>query len=63
MSWLTFLNFSLMAGAAAASIPLLLYLWRRQRRVTVAWGAMHLLEQALRAGGWTVCCALHSAPG
>jgi hypothetical protein len=47
MSWLTFLNFSLMAGAAAASIPLLLYLWRRQRRVTVAWGAMHLLEQVV----------------
>lgn len=45
--WLTFLNLGLLAGAAAAAVPLLLYLWRRRKRQVVPWGAMHLLDQVI----------------
>lgn len=43
-----FLNGILLAGAAAFLIPLIIHLLNKRRVVTVAWGAMHLLHEALR---------------
>ena len=43
-----FLNAILLAGAAAFLIPLIIHLLNKRRVVTVAWGAMHLLHEALR---------------
>ncbi|HSI65515.1 MAG TPA: BatA domain-containing protein [Candidatus Saccharimonadia bacterium] len=43
-----FLNTILLAGAAAFLIPLIIHLLNKRRVTTVAWGAMHLLHEALR---------------
>lgn len=43
-----FLNAALLAGAAALLVPLVIHLLNKRRVVTVAWGAMHLLQEALR---------------
>ncbi|TLD69058.1 VWA domain-containing protein [Phragmitibacter flavus] len=45
---MSFLNAILLAGAAAFTIPLLIHLLNRRRIHTVQWGAMHLLEKALK---------------
>jgi hypothetical protein len=45
---MTFLNAILLAGAAAFLIPLIIHLLNKRRVVTVRWGAMHLLHEALR---------------
>ncbi len=45
---MTFLNVILLAGAAALLIPLILHLLNKRRMKTVQWGAMHLLQEALR---------------
>ena len=45
---MTFLNMALLAGAAAFLIPLIIHLLNKRRVVTVRWGAMHLLHEALR---------------
>lgn len=47
--WMTFLNASLLAGAAAFAIPLVIYLLNRSRFKTLDWGAMIFLEDAFRA--------------
>ncbi len=45
---MTFLNFILLGGLAAASLPLIIHLLNRQRYQVVPWGAMHLLETVLK---------------
>ncbi|MCA9037106.1 MAG: VWA domain-containing protein [Planctomycetaceae bacterium] len=45
---MTFLNTSLLAGAAAFAIPLVIHILNRSRYRTVEWGAMHLLESVIR---------------
>ncbi len=45
---MTFLNLILLGGAAAASIPIIIHLINRNRFRIVRWGAMHLLDAALR---------------
>jgi len=45
---MSFLNAILLAGAAAFLIPLVIHLLNRRRVITVRWGAMHLLTEALR---------------
>jgi uncharacterized membrane protein len=45
---MTFLNFVLLGGLAAASIPLIIHLLNRNRFRVVKWGAMHLLETAFQ---------------
>jgi hypothetical protein len=45
---MTFLNAILLVGAAAFLIPLIIHLLNKRRVTVVAWGAMHLLQEALR---------------
>lgn len=45
---MSFLNIILLAGAAAFLIPLIIHLLNKRRVQTVRWGAMHLLQEALR---------------
>lgn len=45
---MSFLNAILLAGAAAFLIPLIIHLLNKRRVVTVRWGPMHLLQEALR---------------
>lgn len=45
---MTFLNALLLGGAAAAAIPLIIHLLNRTRFRVLDWGAMHLLESALK---------------
>ncbi len=45
---MTFLNFALLGGIAAFSIPVIIHLLNRSRFRVVKWGAMHLLEPVLR---------------
>jgi hypothetical protein len=45
---MTFLNAILLGGLAAASIPLIIHLFHRLRFRVVKWGAMHLLDAALK---------------
>jgi len=44
---MTFLNFVLLGGVGAASIPLIIHLLHRSRFRVVKWGATHLLDAAL----------------
>lgn len=44
---MTFLNFVLLGGVAAASIPLIIHLLHRSRFRVVKWGATHLMDAAL----------------
>jgi len=46
---MTFLNFLLLGGMAAAAIPVLLHFFNRSRPRVVPWGAMHLLDAAFQA--------------
>ncbi len=46
---MSFLNWMLLGGAAAFTLPLLIHLLNRSRFQLVDWGAMHLLESALQA--------------
>ena len=48
-SLMTFLNASLLIGAAAFAIPLIIHLLNRSRFKSLDWGAMMFLEDALRA--------------
>ncbi len=45
---MTFLNIVLLGGIAAASIPIIIHFLNRNRFRVVKWGAMHLLDFALR---------------
>lgn len=45
---MTFLNGALLAGAAAAAVPLIIHLLHRSRMKTVRWGAMQLLRPSER---------------
>ena len=45
---MSFLNFSLIFGTAAFSIPLIIHLFHKSRFKIVKWGAMHLLEAVLK---------------
>ena len=45
---MTFLNFILLGGMAAASIPIIIHLINRNRFRIISWGAMHLLDAALK---------------
>ena len=45
---MTFLNPVLLAGIAAAAVPLVIHLLHRSRYQTVSWGAMHLLEDVVQ---------------
>ena len=45
---MTFLNFILLGGLAAASVPLIIHLLNRSRPRIMKWGAMHLLDAALK---------------
>ena len=45
---MTFLNFILLGGLAAASVPLIIHLLHRSRFKVVKWAAMHLLEPLQR---------------
>jgi len=45
---MTFLNFILLGGLAAAALPVIIHLLNRQRYQIVPWGAMHLLETVLK---------------
>lgn len=45
---MTFLNYLLIGGAAAATIPIAIYLFNRSRYRVVRWGAMHLLDAVMR---------------
>jgi hypothetical protein len=45
---MTFLNFLLLGGVAAFSIPIIIHLFHKSRFVVVKWGAMHLLESVIR---------------
>ena len=44
---MTFLTPLMLAGAAAAALPLVIHLLHRSRYQTVAWGAMHLLQDVV----------------
>ncbi len=44
---MTFLNFVLLGGVAAASIPLIIHLLHRSRFRVVKWGATHLMDATL----------------
>jgi hypothetical protein len=44
----SFLNFTLLAGAAALVIPIIIHLFHKSRFQVVKWGAMHLLETVIR---------------
>ena len=68
-----FLNLALLAGAAAAAIPIALHLLHRhRRRPPVAWGAMFLLDRAaapeasrkrrVRLGRWPLLLARCAIP-
>lgn len=46
---MTFLNISLLGGAAAFCIPLIIHLMHRSRHRTVQWGAMHLLTAVVQS--------------
>lgn len=46
---MSFLNASLLFGAAAFAIPLVIHLLNRSRFERIDWGAMHFLEEALRS--------------
>ncbi|MEM7293013.1 MAG: BatA domain-containing protein, partial [Pseudomonadota bacterium] len=46
---MSFLNWVLLGGTAAFSIPLLIHLLNRSRYQTIEWGAMHLLDTAFQA--------------
>jgi hypothetical protein len=46
---MTFLNFVLLGGVAAALIPLIIHLFHRNRFRVVRWAAMHLLEPLQRS--------------
>src|SRR6185369_3335917 len=43
-----YLNVSLLLGAAALSIPIIIHLFHKSRFKVVVWGAMHLLEAVIR---------------
>ncbi|WP_038169066.1 BatA domain-containing protein [Verrucomicrobium sp. BvORR106] len=45
---MSFLNPILLAGAAAFLIPLIIHLLNKRKVITVLWGPMHLLHEALR---------------
>jgi von Willebrand factor type A domain/Aerotolerance regulator N-terminal len=45
---MTFLNLSLLAGAAGLLIPIIIHLFHKSRFQIVKWGAMHLLETVIR---------------
>jgi hypothetical protein len=45
---MTFLNIALLGGLAAFAIPILIHLFHRRRVQIVRWGAMHLLEAAVK---------------
>ncbi len=45
---MTFLNLLLLGGTATAVVPLIIHLLNRSRFKVVDWGAMHLLESALK---------------
>jgi len=45
---MTFLNFALLGGIVALSIPIIIHLFHKSRFVIVKWGAMHLLEAVIR---------------
>ncbi len=45
---MTFLNWLLVGGTLAASIPLIIHLLNRTRFKVLDWGAMHLLESAIK---------------
>lgn len=45
---MTFLNALLLGGAAAAIVPLIIHLLNRSRFKMLDWGAMHLLESAIK---------------
>ena len=45
---MTFLNFALLGGLAALSIPFIIHLFHKSRFVVVKWGAMHLLQAVIR---------------
>ncbi len=45
---MTFLNFTLVFGAAACAIPVVLHLLNRRRYTVVRWGAMHLLAPMVK---------------
>lgn len=45
---MTFLNIVLLGGIAAASIPIIIHFLNRNRFQVIKWGAMHLLDFALR---------------
>jgi hypothetical protein len=47
-SWPTFLNASLLFGAAAFAIPLIIHLLHRTRYTTLEWGAMFFLDDLRR---------------
>ncbi|TWU07743.1 BatA domain-containing protein [Stieleria varia] len=45
---MSFLNWALLGGAMAFTIPLVIHLMHRSRFTTVDWGAMHLLASVIR---------------
>lgn len=45
---MSFLNWIMLGGVAALSIPLVIHLFNRSRFRVVQWGAMHLLENVVR---------------
>ncbi|MFT4688433.1 MAG: BatA domain-containing protein [Verrucomicrobiia bacterium] len=45
---MTFLNAILLGGIAAVGIPLIIHLFNRSKPKVIAWGAMHLLNQAVQ---------------
>ncbi|MDB6171962.1 MAG: Conserved hypothetical rane protein [Chthoniobacteraceae bacterium] len=45
---MSFLNFALLGGLAAFSIPIIIHLFHKSRFEVVKWGAMHLLESVIR---------------
>ncbi len=47
-SWPTFLNASLLFGAAAFTVPLIIHLLHRTRFTTIEWGAMFFLDDIRR---------------
>ncbi len=45
---MSFLNFALLGGVSALSIPIIIHLFHKSRFQVVRWGAMHLLESVIR---------------
>src|SRR5260221_10678484 len=45
---MSFLNFALLGGLLAFSIPIIIHLFHKSRFQIVKWGAMHLLEAVVR---------------